>query len=60
MQGLEDDAPGVRAAALDGLQRLTGERLGFDPDGSAEDRARAIRRWEKWREDHHDAILEPK
>lgn len=60
VQGLEDDAPGVRAAAVDGLQRLTGERLGFDADAPAEERAAAIRRWEKWREEHHDAIQEPK
>lgn len=59
VQGLEDEAPGVRAAALDSLERLTGERLGFDPDGPDAERTAAIRRWQGWMAEHRDTWKPP-
>lgn len=60
VQGLEDDAPGVRAAALESLTELTGQSLGFDPDGSDEERAAAIGRWHAWMAENRESWQPPK
>lgn len=43
---LRSDDPAERMLAIGTLEKLTGERLGFDPTGSASSRGAAIGRWE--------------
>ena len=45
---LGDDDREARAAALEALERTTGETRGFNPDGTPEARAAAAARWEEW------------
>lgn len=59
VQGLEDEAPGVRAAALQALSQLTGETLRFDADAPDADRAAAIGRWQGWMSEHRDTWKPP-
>ena len=42
---LEDPAIEVRSEAIEGLFSLEGEDLGYEPDASPEERARAVDRW---------------
>lgn len=60
VQGLEDEAPGVRGAAIQALSGLTGETLGFDADAADADRAAAIGRWQGWMSEHRDSWQPPK
>ncbi len=45
---LGDPDPGVRRAAIDALLQIAGTYRGFDPEGTPEDRARAIEAWRAW------------
>ncbi len=60
VQGLEDEAPGVRAAALQALSGLTGETHEFDADAADADRDAAVARWQRWMTDHRDSWQPPK
>lgn len=42
---LASDDPAERLVAIGTLERLTGERLGYDPAGHPSARAAAIARW---------------
>jgi len=45
---LEDEEKYVREVAVSGLRLVSGKDLGFDPNGPAEERAEALRRWQAW------------
>ena len=45
---LDSDDPAVRFYAINGLQRITGERLGYDYYADDEARRAAVRRWQDW------------
>ena len=45
---LSSDDPAVRFYAISGLQRITGERLGYDYFASDERREAAVKRWQQW------------
>ncbi len=42
---LQSDDPATRLLAIEALERITGERLGYDPTDTEADRAQAIERW---------------
>lgn len=42
---LDASEPSTRMLAIDGLERLTGTTLGFDPFGTKAEREEAISRW---------------
>lgn len=42
---LDSDDPATRVLAIQALERLTGERLGYDPVESPAERARGVERW---------------
>jgi len=48
--GLESDDPWARAWCLSALREVTGQDLGFDPQGSPEQRERAAAQWRRWYE----------
>lgn len=48
IDGLEDPDARLRAKCLAVLAERTGQRFGFEADGSVEDRAAAVRRWRAW------------
>lgn len=45
---LEDESLDVRAAAIDALERVTGETLDFRPSAPPAERGDAAARWEEW------------
>jgi hypothetical protein len=45
---LGNDDPAVRLYAINGLDRLTGQRLGYEYYASEEQRQAAIARWQQW------------
>jgi len=45
---LEDEAVADRSAAIDALERTTGERRGYAADAPAGERSAAVARWEEW------------
>ena len=45
---LESESRGRRRAARDVLVAVTGDDVGFDPDGDAKARAKGIAAWRKW------------
>jgi hypothetical protein len=45
---LESDDPAVRFYAINGLQRITGERFGYDYYADEQKRQPAVRRWNEW------------
>ena len=45
---LDDDDAAVRLFAIEGLQRLTGQRLGYHYYEDKEARKPAVERWNKW------------
>jgi len=47
---LESDDPAVRFYAINALQRLTGERRGYEFFAPEEKRAEAVERWKQWLE----------
>ena len=44
------DAPGLRLVAIESLERLTGERHGYEYHATESARVRAIDRWVAWYE----------
>lgn len=51
---LESDDPATRVLAIGTLERLTGQRLGYDPQGSPMERRKAVQAWREWAEAHPD------
>lgn len=49
---LDSDDPATRVLAIQALERLTGERLGYDPGGTPEQRRQAADRWQGWVKEH--------
>ncbi|MFZ4574135.1 MAG: hypothetical protein ACOYN0_07040 [Phycisphaerales bacterium] len=45
---LEAKEPSTRLLAIEGLDRLTGQRLGYDFAADDDDRAEAVARWQAW------------
>lgn len=45
---LDSDDPATRVLAIQALERLTGERFGYDPAGEPGQRAAATDRWSAW------------
>jgi hypothetical protein len=45
---LASDDPAERMVAIGVLEKLTGQRLGYSPAGSAHSRALAVDRWYDW------------
>lgn len=52
---LEDEDEGVRFYAILALERITGQRLGYDYGGSLIERAAAVERWRAYVRAGHDA-----
>jgi hypothetical protein len=48
VQNLQSDDPAVRFYAIQSLQRLTGEDLGYHYYAPAENRREAVGRWNAW------------
>ena len=49
---LANDDPAVRFYAIEALERITGQTLGYHYYDSEESRAAAVGRWEKWLAEH--------
>jgi hypothetical protein len=45
IESLESDDPAERVLAIAALERITGERLGYDPHASLAHRHEAVQRW---------------
>jgi HEAT repeat protein len=45
---LEDSETAVRERAMLSLRSVTGRSFGFDPSGSENDRAKAVKKWRDW------------
>lgn len=56
---LEDDDAGVRFYALLALERITGERFGYDYAASAPERAAAVARWREFARSRYAAGASP-
>lgn len=50
IRSLESDDPAVRFFAIGSLERVTGQRLGYDPFGDEPERTVAVERWHAWYE----------
>ncbi len=48
---LASDDPATRLLAIEALDRVTGERLGYDASDPPERRRRAMDRWSEWVKD---------
>jgi HEAT repeat protein len=46
--GLEDDTMWARAWSIQALREVTGQDLGFDPKGDAQQRAASVVKWRAW------------
>lgn len=53
---LESPNRATRVRAQVVLQRYTHLDFGFEHDGSADERAGAVRRWRQWWEGHHESF----
>lgn len=47
VEQLSSDDPAVRVFAIEALERITGERLGYNPSADLLVRAQAVQRWEQ-------------
>ncbi|CAG0984164.1 hypothetical protein PHYC_01932 [Phycisphaerales bacterium] len=45
---LDSDDPATRLLAIQALERMTGERLGYDPAAGPDQREPAVVRWVEW------------
>jgi HEAT repeat protein len=45
---LDSDDPATRLLAINALEKLTGERMGYDYTAPEHERARAVDRWQGW------------
>lgn len=50
VESLESDDPAERMWAIHALEKLTGERKGYNPYNSLLDREQAVQRWRAWLE----------
>lgn len=48
IEELSSDDPAVRLYAIAALEKLTGQRLGFEPAANMAEREKAIDRWVAW------------
>ena len=48
IDALKDEKPQVRAIAIQALQIHTGQNKGFNPNGTPDERIRAIAAWKRW------------
>ncbi len=56
---LSSDDPAERMVAIGSLEKLTGERLGYDPAGSPSSRMAAIARWKSRVADASGGVNDP-
>ena len=56
---LTSDDPAERLVAIGSLERLTGQRLDYDPVGGASGRRAAIVRWRAWVANRSGAVNDP-
>jgi hypothetical protein len=49
---LEDNDPAIRFAAINALQRITGQTLGYQYYDDEDRRKPAVERWRQWLKDH--------
>jgi hypothetical protein len=56
---LEDEDPGVRVLAIVALERLTGERLGYNYGDPDPQRARAVKRWRAYLQGGGSSATQP-
>ena len=49
---LDSDDPATRLLAIDTLDRITGERLGYEFQGTHREREAAVQRWVVWVREH--------
>jgi hypothetical protein len=47
VEALDNDDPAVRMMAIHALEKITGERLGFNPYGSVNERRECVDAWEQ-------------
>jgi hypothetical protein len=52
VERLDSQDGGERLLAITALERITGERLGYDHAGPAAERAAAVARWQRWVKEH--------
>lgn len=45
---LDSDDPATRLLAIDALERITGERLGYEHAAGEHEREEAVARWQAW------------
>jgi HEAT repeats len=50
---LDSDDPATRLLAINALERITGQTMGYDHAAPERDRREATERWQKWVEEHH-------
>lgn len=53
---LDSDDPATRLIGILALERLTGQRLGYDHAAGLEDREPAVVRWVEWYNENADAL----
>ena len=54
VQQLDNDDPAVRFYAIEALQKLTGQTLGYEFYDDANSRKQAVARWQRWVTDHQE------
>ncbi len=50
---LDSDDPAVRLVAINSLEQITGQTLGYDYAASPLQRSEAADRWQRWATEHH-------
>lgn len=48
VEGLMDERVYTRALSIQALEEATGERHGFDPRGTEDEREKSLERWKRW------------
>ena len=56
VEDLDSDDPAVRFYAIHGLERITGERLGYDYSADEVRRKPALARWREWQRKTGDRV----
>lgn len=57
IDGLEDEEPSVREAAVVSLRSLTGKDFRFDPTGKPADRSKRVKSWRSWWDKEGKALI---
>jgi hypothetical protein len=57
IDALEDVEPSVREAAYIALRVITGQEIDFDPIAKDSERARRVKAWRDWWDEHADELL---